>query len=82
MTPWLYTDKNFVVDGVNRLSTIATVLGGYDQSLLKKVKESDSRLKRRVELSSLMHDLSVQVLFIFRLIGHYLRQTLLKSLLM
>ncbi|HHX8605667.1 TPA: hypothetical protein ACVO0T_001392 [Vibrio alginolyticus] len=63
----IHPDKNFVVDGVNRLSTIATVLGGYDQSLLKKVKESDSRLKRRVELSSLMHDLSVQVLFIFRI---------------
>lgn len=59
-------DKNFVVDGVNRLSTIATVLGGYDQSLLKKIKESDARLKRRVELSSLLQELSVQVLFIFR----------------
>ncbi|WP_045418460.1 DNA sulfur modification protein DndB [Vibrio campbellii] len=63
----MHPDRNFVVDGVNRLSTIATVLGGYDQSLLKKVKESDSRLKRRVELSRLMHDLSVQVLFIFRM---------------
>ncbi|TKF99558.1 DNA sulfur modification protein DndB [Vibrio sp. F13] len=59
-------DNNFVVDGVNRLSTIATILGGYDQSLLKKIKESDARLKRRVELSTLLHDLSVQVLFIFR----------------
>lgn len=63
----IHPDRNFVVDGVNRLSTIATVLGGYDQSMLKKVKESDSRLKRRVELSHLMHDLSVQVLFIFRI---------------
>jgi len=63
----MHPDQNFVVDGVNRLSTIATVLGGYDQSLLKKVKESDSRLKRRVELSHLMHELSVQVLFIFRM---------------
>ncbi|EGQ9458311.1 TPA: DNA sulfur modification protein DndB [Vibrio parahaemolyticus] len=63
----IHPDRNFVVDGVNRLSTIATVLGGYDQSMLKKVKESDSRLKRRVELSYLMHDLSVQVLFIFRM---------------
>lgn len=59
-------DRNFVVDGVNRLSTIATVLGGYDQSLLKKIKESDARLKRRVELSCLLQELSVQVLFIFR----------------
>lgn len=59
-------DKNFVVDGVNRLSTIATILGGYDQSLLKKIKESDARLKRRVELSRLLQELSVQVLFIFR----------------
>ncbi|WP_045490222.1 DNA sulfur modification protein DndB [Vibrio harveyi] len=63
----MHPDRNFVVDGVNRLSTIATVLGGYDQSMLKKVKESDSRLKRRVDLSHLMHDLSVQVLFIFRM---------------
>ncbi|MBE4398840.1 hypothetical protein CGJ62_22365 [Vibrio parahaemolyticus] len=59
-------DKNFVVDGVNRLSTIATILGGYDQSLLKKVKESDARLRRRVELSQLLSNLSVQVLFVFR----------------
>ncbi|TOH00022.1 hypothetical protein CGI90_25815, partial [Vibrio parahaemolyticus] len=44
-------DKNFVIDGVNRLSTIGTILGGYDQSLLKKTKESDARLKRRVELA-------------------------------
>lgn len=59
-------DHNFIVDGVNRLSTIATVLGGYDQSLLKKVKESDARLQRRIELANLLQDLSVQVLFIFR----------------
>jgi len=59
-------DRNFVVDGVNRLSTIATILGGYDQSLLKKGKESDARLKRRIELSNLLQELSVQVLFIFR----------------
>lgn len=59
-------DKNFIVDGVNRLSTIATILGGYDQSLIKKIKESDARLKRRVELSALLQELSVQVLFIFR----------------
>ncbi len=59
-------DRNFVVDGVNRLSTCATILGGYDQSLLKKVKESDARLKRRVELSTLLQSLSVQVVFIFR----------------
>lgn len=59
-------DKNFVVDGVNRLSTIATILGGYDQSLLKNVKESDARLNRRVELRGLLQDLSIQVLFIFR----------------
>ncbi|MFA0226201.1 hypothetical protein AB4483_19250 [Vibrio splendidus] len=59
-------DKNFVVDGVNRLSTIGTILGGYDQSLIKHVKESDSRLKRRVELSILLQELSIQVLFIFR----------------
>lgn len=63
----VHPEKNFVVDGVNRLSTIATILGGYDQSLIKKVKESDSRLKRRVELSCLMHSLSIQVLFIFRM---------------
>ncbi|WP_045591498.1 hypothetical protein [Vibrio vulnificus] len=59
-------DRNFVVDGVNRLSTCATILGGYDQSLLKKVKESDARLQRRVELSVLLQSLSVQVVFIFR----------------
>ncbi|MEZ9170357.1 hypothetical protein AB4122_02705 [Vibrio cyclitrophicus] len=59
-------DENFVVDGVNRLSTVATILGGYDQSLLKNIKESDARLKRRVELSVLLQELSVQVLFIFR----------------
>lgn len=59
-------DENFVVDGVNRLSTAATILGGYDQSLLKNIKESDARLKRRVELSTLLQELSVQVLFIFR----------------
>ncbi|GHX80575.1 hypothetical protein VCSRO66_2874 [Vibrio cholerae] len=60
-------DRNFVVDGVNRLSTIATILGGYDQSLFKKSKESDSRLKRRVELAHLLQYLSIQVLFIFRI---------------
>lgn len=59
-------DKNFVVDGVNRLSTCATILGGYDQSLLKKVKESDARLQRRVELATLLQSLSVQAVFIFR----------------
>ncbi|PJC86464.1 hypothetical protein CSW98_09640 [Vibrio sp. HA2012] len=59
-------DKNFIVDGLNRLSTLGMVLGGYDQSLIKKVKESDARLKRRIELSSLLQELSVQVLFIFR----------------
>ncbi|WGK81957.1 hypothetical protein PYE51_01505 [Vibrio aestuarianus] len=59
-------DRNFVVDGVNRLSTCATILGGYDQSLLKKVKESDARLQRRVELAALLQSLSVQVVFIFR----------------
>lgn len=59
-------DWNFVVDGVNRLSTCATILGGYDQSLLKKVKESDARLQRRVELAALLQGLSVQVVFIFR----------------
>ncbi|HFQ5049234.1 TPA: hypothetical protein ACGU7T_001250 [Vibrio vulnificus] len=59
-------DRNFVVDGVNRLSTCATILGGYDQSLLKKVKESDARLHRRVELAALLQGLSVQVVFIFR----------------
>ena len=59
-------DENFVVDGVNRLSTVATILGGYDLSLLKNIKESDARLKRRVELSDLLQELSVQVLFIFR----------------
>lgn len=59
-------DRNFVVDGVNRLSTCATILGGYDQSLLKKVKESDARLQRRVELAALLQGLSVQVVFIFR----------------
>ncbi|MDP2557070.1 DNA sulfur modification protein DndB [Photobacterium damselae subsp. piscicida] len=60
-------DRNFVVDGVNRLSTIATILGGYDQSLFKKSKESDARLKRRVELAQLLQSLSIQVLFIFRI---------------
>ncbi|WP_061038156.1 hypothetical protein [Vibrio coralliirubri] len=59
-------DKNFVVDGLNRLSTVSTILGGYDQSLVKTIKESDARLKRRVELSQLLQELSVQVLFIFR----------------
>lgn len=59
-------DKNFIVDGLNRLSTVGMVLGGYDQSMIKKVKESDARLKRRIELSSLLQELSVQVLFIFR----------------
>lgn len=52
-------DRNFVVDGVNRLSTCATILGGYDQSLLKKVKESDARLQRRVELSVLLQSLLI-----------------------
>lgn len=60
-------DSNFVVDGVSRLSTLATALGGYDQSLLKKAKESDARLKRRVELAQLLQSLSIQVLFIFRI---------------
>ncbi len=59
-------DKNFVVDGLNRLSTASTILGGYDQSLIKVAKESNARLKRRVELSRLLEQLSVQVLFIFR----------------
>ncbi|CAI2335474.1 hypothetical protein KS872_003943 [Vibrio parahaemolyticus] len=60
-------DKNFVIDGVNRLSTIGTILGGYDQSLLKKTKESDARLKRRVELAQSLQSLSIQVLFVFRI---------------
>ncbi|MFA0143160.1 DNA sulfur modification protein DndB [Vibrio kanaloae] len=59
-------ERNFVVDGLNRLSTIATVLGGYDTNLIKKSSETDARRKRRVELSALLPNLSVQVVFIFR----------------
>ncbi|CAH1599895.1 DNA sulfur modification protein DndB [Vibrio harveyi] len=62
----VHPENNFVVDGLNRLSTVATVLGGYDTSLIKKSPETDARLKRRVELSSLLPTLSIQVVFIFR----------------
>lgn len=62
----IHPERNFVVDGLNRLSTVATVLGGYDNSLIKRSVDSDARLQRRVELSSLMANLSVQVVFVFR----------------
>ncbi|WP_229618334.1 DNA sulfur modification protein DndB [Vibrio parahaemolyticus] len=62
----VHPESNFVVDGLNRLSTIATVLGGYDTNLIKKSSETDARRKRRVELSALLPNLSVQVVFIFR----------------
>lgn len=62
-------DNNFIVDGLNRLSTCATIIGGYDNSIVKRSLDSDSRLKRRVELSQLLPELSVQVIFIFRVDG-------------
>ncbi|CAK2489715.1 DGQHR domain-containing protein [Vibrio crassostreae] len=62
----VHPENNFVVDGLNRLSTIATVLGGYDTNLIKKSLETDARRKRRVELSTLLSNLSVQVVFIYR----------------
>lgn len=62
----VHPENNFVVDGLNRLSTVATILGGYDTSLIKKSSETDARLKRRVDLSTLLPSLSIQVVFIFR----------------
>ncbi len=59
-------EQNFIVDGLNRLSTAAMVLGDCDNSLIKKGADSDARRQRRAKLSVLLEKLSVQVVFIFR----------------
>lgn len=59
-------ERNFIVDGLNRLSTAAMVLGECDNSLIKKSVDSDARRQRRTKLSVLFENLSVQVVFIFR----------------
>lgn len=59
-------DSCFVIDGMNRISTAAEVIGGYRSAFVTTSRDTPTRIKRREEMRQKLADLEIPVVFIFR----------------